>query len=245
MVPMLGLILVALSQVIEPELVLNTTRQYLALVAPGQADVLTEQVAAVIADWKLVGVVGLLVLLFFSSMAFTVLENAMSIIFAHRVAIRRRHFLVSAIIPYCYILLLAVALLLVSLVNAGLNTLDEQSFSALGREWSLGGYNTALIYFLGVVGEALMLTSLYLVMPVGRLALRHALAGGVTAALLWELTRHFLVWYFSTLSLANLIYGTFATTIIILISLEIAAIILLFGAQVIAEYERMSSNNNA
>ena len=84
-----------------------------------------------------------------------------------------------------------------------------------------------------------MLTSLYLVMPVGKLALRHALIGGLTAALLWELTRHFLLWYFSTLSLVNVVYGTFATTIIALLSLEAAAVIVLLGAQVIAEYERV------
>jgi hypothetical protein len=42
-------------------------------------------------------------MLFFSSLAFTVLENAMSVIFVHRVVIRRRHFFVSAILPYCYI----------------------------------------------------------------------------------------------------------------------------------------------
>ncbi|MGD8616104.1 MAG: YhjD/YihY/BrkB family envelope integrity protein, partial [Gammaproteobacteria bacterium] len=98
-----------------------------------------------------------------------------------------------------------------------------------------------LIYLLGIIGETLLLTSLYLVMPVGRLALRHALIGGVTAVLLWELTRHLLVWYFSTLSLVNLVYGTFATAIIILLSLEIGATILLLGAQVIAEYERIGS----
>ena len=87
--------------------------------------------------------------------------------------------------------------------------------------------------------EILLLTSIYLVMPVGRLSLRHALIGGITAALLWEITRHILVWYFSTLSLVNVVYGTFATVIIILLSLEAAAIILLLGAQVIAEYERI------
>ncbi len=87
----------------------------------------------------------------------------------------------------------------------------------------------------------LLLTSLYLVMPVGRLALRHALIGAVTAVALWELTRHVLIWYFSTLSLVNLVYGTFATAIIILLSLEAAAIILLLGAQVIAEYERIGT----
>ena len=96
-----------------------------------------------------------------------------------------------------------------------------------------------------MLGETLLLTSLYLVMPVGRLALRHALMGGVTAVLLWEISRHLLVWYFSTLSLVNLVYGTFATAIIILLSLEIAATILLLGAQVIAEYERIGSTNAA
>jgi uncharacterized BrkB/YihY/UPF0761 family membrane protein len=58
---------------------------------------------------------------------------------------------------------------------------------------------------------------------------------------LWEITRHILVWYFSTLSLVNIIYGAFATAIILLVSLEAAALILLFGAQVIAEYERIGT----
>ena len=243
LVPMLALILVVLSQVIEPELLLETVGQYLALVAPGQSDALLGQINAVLTNWKVVGVVGILVLLFFSSVAFTVLENAMSVIFFHRVAIRRRHFLVSAVIPYFYILLLALGLLVVSLVSAGLHTLDDESFFLLGHEWSLSGTTATVVYLLGVMGEVLLLTSIYLVMPVGRLVFRHALIGGVSAALLWELTRHGLVWYFSTLSLANIIYGTFATTIIILISLEIAAIILLFGAQIIAEYERVGAND--
>ena len=47
-----------------------------------------------------------------------------------------------------------------------------------------------------------------------------------------------LVWYFSTLSQVNVVYGSFATTIVVLLSLEIAALVLLLGAQVIAEYER-------
>ena len=93
----------------------------------------------------------------------------------------------------------------------------------------------------GIIGETLLLTSLYLVMPVGRLKLRHALIGGITAVVLWEITRHILVWYFSTLSLVNVVYGTFATAIIILITLEAAATILLIGAQVIAEYERIGT----
>ena len=91
----------------------------------------------------------------------------------------------------------------------------------------------------GMSSNGKLTTCSYLVMPVGKLQLRHAVIGGVTATLLWEITRHVLIWYFSTLSLVNVIYGVFATAIIILLSLEAATIILLLGAQVIAEYERI------
>ena len=91
----------------------------------------------------------------------------------------------------------------------------------------------------GVLGEILMLTAIYLVMPVGRLSLRHALIGGVAAGLLWELTRHVLVWYYATLSQIQTVYGSLTTAIATLLSVEIAAVVLLLGAQVISEYERI------
>ena len=61
----------------------------------------------------------------------------------------------------------------------------------------------------------------------------------MTAALLWEITRHVLLWYFSTLSQVSVVYGSLTTAIVVLLSLEIAATLLLLGAQVIAEYERI------
>jgi membrane protein len=237
-IPMFALMLVVLSQVVDPQELLETAAASLELIAPGQSAAITQQIAHFLANWKLVGMVGLAILLFFSSMAFTVLENAMSVIFHHRVAIRRRHFLVSAILPYCYILLLTLGLLTVTTISAALHAAEAPPLSLLGHTWSVEGANTAIVYALGVLGEILLLTSLYLVMPVGQLALSHALMGGITATILWEATRHFLIWYFSTLSLVNVIYGSLTSAIVILLSVEAAAIIVLLGAQVIAEYER-------
>jgi YihY family inner membrane protein len=77
-----------------------------------------------------------------------------------------------------------------------------------------------------------------MVMPVGRLSFRHALAGGVTATILWEIVRRVLRWYFETLSTVNVVYGSLASTIGVLLTLEAAALVLLLGAQVIAELER-------
>lgn len=239
LIPMLALILLVLSQLLAPEQLLAVTRDTLTLVAPGLADTLTTELKAFIGNWPVIGIVGVLMLVFFSSLAFTSLENAMSVIFFHRVAIHRRHFLVSAIIPYLYILILALGLLAVTALSSALHAYEGRTVTALGMSWSLDDTTRWMMYAIGILGEVLLLTSLYLVMPVGRLVFRHALIGGVTATLLWELTRHFLVWYYSTLSIVNLVYGTFAAAIMFLLSLELAALILLFGAQVIAEYERI------
>ena len=108
----------------------------------------------------------------------------MSVIFLHRVAIRRRHFMISALMPYAYILSLGVGLLLVTLVAGSLQVMGREQVYFLGREWSLGGVSGSLLYLLGFADEVFVLASIYLVMPVGRLSWRHALIGGLTAAVL-------------------------------------------------------------
>jgi len=237
-VPMLVLTVIALSHVVDQGELLQTLGRYLEWLVPGQSKTIVAELASFVQYRDVIGWVLLVTMLFFSSLAFTVLENAMSVIFHHRVAIRRRHFLVSAVMPYGYIFCLGLGLLLVTLVAGSLQAMGQESVEFLGRRWSLGGVSGALLYLLGLAGEVLVLTSIYLVMPVGRLSLQHALLGAVTAAMLWELSRHALLWYFATLSQIGTVYGSLTTAIVVLLSLEVAATLLLLGAQVISEYER-------
>ena len=238
-VPLLILIVIALSHVVDQAVLLQTLQRYLEWLVPGQSVAVVHELANFLGHRDLMGGVLLVTMLFFSSLAFTVLESAMCIIFLHRSAVRRRHFLVSALLPYLYILSLGIGMLLATLVAGSLQAIGQERVEFLGRTWSLGGVSGALLYLLGLAGEVLVLTSVYLVMPIGRLRLSHALIGGVTAALLWELTRHALVWYFTTLSQVSVVYGSLTTAIVVLLSLEIAATLLLLGAQVISEYERL------
>ncbi len=238
-VPLLILVVIALSHWVPEAELLETLSLYLEWLMPGQSRAIVGELASFLAHRDVIGWVLLATLLFFSSLAFTVLEKAMSVIFLHRVEVRRRHVLVSALLPYCYILCLGVGLLIVTVVAGGLQAMGEGSVRFLGREWSLSGISGLLLYLLGLAGEIFLVTSVYMVMPVGRLKWRHALIGGATAAVLWELTRHLLVWYFGTLSQVSLVYGSLTTAIVVLLSLEIAAALLLLGAQVISEYERI------
>lgn len=237
-VPLLILIVIVLSHWIDRAELLSTLAHYLEWVVPGQSAAIVRELANFLEHREVIGWVLGVTLLFFSSLAFTVLENAMSVIFVHRVAIRRRHFLVSALLPYVYILVLGIGLLLVTLVAGSLQAIGQEEVELFGWRWSLSGLSGALLYLLGFTGEVFVLTSVYMVMPVGRLALRHAAVGGVVAAVLWELTRHALLWYFATLSQVNVVYGSLTTAIVVLLSLELGAALLLLGAQVIAEYER-------
>ncbi len=239
LVPLMILTVIALSNVIDQGELLQTLGRYLEWLVPGQSVVIVQELRNFLDHRELMGWLLAATMLFFSSLGFTVLENAMSVIFHHRVAVRRRHFLVSAVIPYCYILSLGVGLLLVTFVAGSLRAMGQEQVEFLGRGWSLGGVSGALLYLLGVTGEIFVLTSVYMVMPVGRLSLTHALIGAVTATVLWELTRHVLVWYFATLSQIGRVYGSLTTAIVVLLTLELASTLLLFGAQVIAQYERI------
>ncbi len=52
--------------------------------------------------------------------------------------------------------------------------------------------------------------------------------------------RRAIAWYFTTLSMVNVVYGSLASTVVVLLTLEVAALILLLGPQVIAELERVN-----
>ena len=241
LVPLLILTVIALSHLVDAAELLATVGRYLDWLVPGQSAPLVAELARFLDHRATLSWVLLASMLFFSSLGFTVLENAMSVIFHHRVAIHRRHFLVSAIIPYAFIGSLGVGLLLATLVAGGLQAMGREQFDFLGRHWSLQGLSGLGFYLLGVAGEVGVLTAVYLVMPVGRLRPSHALLGAASAVLLWEPTRHALVWYFRTLSQIGLVYGSLTTAIAVLLSLELAATLLLLGAQVIAEFERLGA----
>ena len=87
----------------------------------------------------------------------------------------------------------------------------------------------------------MILTLFYTVLPIGRTRISHALLGAVIITVIWEVVRHVLVWYFATLSKARVVYGSLTTAVVVLFSIDLAATLLLLGAQVISEYEQLDS----
>ncbi len=238
-VPMSIIALIVLSHFVGEEQLFHTLATYIEIVVPGYAATLTEQTRVFLEHRRAVGFIGFLFLFFFSSITFTVIEKAMSVIFLHRSRIpQRRSFLISVIIPYVYILLMGLGILLVSLITGAIETLASRQYVIFGLAVQLGAASATALYILGICVEALMLSSIYMVMPAAPVAFRHALIGGTTVTILWEVIRRVLVWYYSVLSKVNLIYGSLAVPVVALLTLQAAATLLLLGGQVIAELER-------
>jgi membrane protein len=236
-VPLSILALTGLSHFIEEEQLFDTLSTFTGMLIPGYTAILAEQVKVFLVHRQTVGIIGFLAMLFFSSMAFGVLQNALSIIFMHRSRIQHRHFLTSAVIPYLFILAIGLGIVLVSFITGALELLQKWHLLIFGWSLNLEITSRIALYVLGVLCEVLLLSSIYLIMPVGRIRFHHALIGGITATILWEITRHVLIWYYSTLSMVNVIYGSFATAVVALLITEAIALILLLSAQVIAELE--------
>jgi membrane protein len=236
--PLLILLVLALSTFLPEDQLLAALSRYLELVAPGHAAPLVEELGKFLGHREVAGRALLATLLFSSSLAFTILERSIASIFHHRGITQTRRWFTSAIIPYAYILVLGAGLVLVTLASGALEALGSHDIQVLGQARSLAGTSGVLLYAIGLGGEILLLASIYMVMPIGRLSWRQALLGGITAGLLWEITRHILVWFFATLSKVSILYGSFATVISLLLSFELAATVLLLGAQVIALHEQ-------
>jgi YihY family inner membrane protein len=237
-VPLFAVLAAVLSQVVSEERLLEVIALQARVLTPGRSEMLVDTLRSLLAQRQLIGWIGFGVMLFFSSMAFRMLDDAVAVIFQrHRRAAARRAW-VAALLPYAFVAVLGVALFGLTGLVALLHTMARLDLSLFGFHLPLSEAAVFGLWASGFFGVALLFASIYKILPVVPVHLGRALVGGLVAAALWEITRLALVWWFAKVSVVNLVYGSLGTVIVLLLYLEVAAAILLLGAQVIAELER-------
>ncbi|MDL4863036.1 YihY/virulence factor BrkB family protein [Halomonas elongata] len=237
-VPLFALLVVLLAGVVDERQLMGVLSIQVRHLTPAYAEVVLDAVRSLLDSRDAIGILGIPVLLVFSSFAFRMLEDALAIIFHAPDTHTDRSVWVSVLMPYAFMLVLGAGLLSLTLMVSLVNAVNAVWMALLGRELPLSGLSGPMLNLTSFVGVFLLFSAIYKVMPVVRIALHRALVGGFVAALLWEGARLLLIFYFTNLSFVNAVYGSLATLIVILLILEVGAIILLLGAQVIAELER-------
>jgi membrane protein len=242
LVPFLTLVVAALSMLFDEARILDVLRPELTAFVPQHADAVLQAAQAFLRTEASSRAVSVVLMLFFSSIAFRMLEQAVAAIFHSSSQTAHRSFWISALLPYVFMLVLLVALLGVTLLTASLDALDEHPLRMMfGLQRPLASGIKLLLRLSGFLGLVVLFAGIYSVLPVVKISARRAFIGGLAAAVLWRLTALFMVYFFANISTVNVLYGSLATVIVVLLLLEIVFVILLLGAQVIAELEASSA----
>jgi len=236
-IPLFAMMVVAMAQVVDEQQLISVIGMQARHLAPAHAEVMVEAIQALLNSRDAIGLYGIPVLLIFSSFAFRMLEDALALIFHKPDVAGHRSLWVSFLLPYAFMLVLSVALFALAMLVSLANTLNGLWMAIYARPLPLAVLSEPVLNLASFLGVFLLFSAIYKILPVVSISLRRALAGGFVAALLWEGARLALVYYFANLSLVSAVYGPLATLIVILLSLEVGAVILLLGAQVIAELE--------
>ncbi|MDW7746388.1 YihY/virulence factor BrkB family protein [Halomonas sp.] len=238
-VPLFSLMVVLLAGVADQQHLLEVLSIQARHLAPAHAEILLDAVRTLLDSRDVIGILGFPVLLLFSSFAFRMLEDALAIIFhTPDTHLPRRSAWVSVLLPYAFMLVLGAGLLALTLLVSLVSSMNALWVALFERQLPLAGLSEPMLNLTSFLGVFLLFSAIYKFLPVVTIALRRAVVGGFVAALLWEGVRLLLVFYFANISLVNAVYGSLATLVVVLLSLEVGAIILLLGAQVIAELER-------
>jgi membrane protein len=204
--------------------------------SPSASGNLLTQLGAIEDKQRVLGWVGIISLVWFSSMIFGAIETALNIIFRSKKP--RNYFLSKALaiamIPMAWaigitsILITSIAALLAKqplLVESGIPYLPLIQ-------------GATFRYVIPYVVTVIFFTIVYKIIPTVRIPLGLALVGSAIFSALMELAKHLFTWYVANYTRYNIIYGSLETVVILIFWVFYIGLILLFCAELMSSYLR-------
>jgi membrane protein len=205
-------------------------------VVPSFSGDLITQIGRIEGKNNVLGWVGIVTLIWFSSTIFGAIETALN--FIMRVKTRRNYFasklLALAMIPLGWA---------VGVVSVGVTSvaaiLARQPFLTENAPLFIQVFRgTLLPYLIPYLVTVLYFTVVYKVIPAGNVGLMSALIGSVIFAALMEIAKQFFTWYVANYTAYNAIFGSLEAVVILVIWVFYIALIFLFCAELISSYQR-------
>ncbi len=209
---------------------------FLSQVFPHASSLIFEEAKAISQRAEMMELVGFLSLLWTASVIFSSLESAMGIVF--RVG-QHRNFLKGRLLALSMVPASALVFLLSFSVTALSGFLREMEIIFWGidlAKWAFLGF--LIGYLFPYLILTLGFTAIYKIIPNTPVSLHHALAGGASCAFLFEVAKHFFVWYIENYGRYGVTYGAVESMIILVLWTFYSASILLFCAEVVSAYRR-------
>jgi membrane protein len=206
--------------------VLDHIHVYFGGAAPALDPKIAESLTDLMQNREIVGILGFLGLLWFSTWVFSSLRIALNIVFR---AEKNRGMLRGISIDILMILL-AGTLLLVSMILSSvvgfLQSHDGRIPAAIGPtiQWILK-------YLLPFLLTCCMFFLVFKIIPNKKIRFRSALQAALFTGLLWELAKHLFSWYVAHLAVYSVLYGSFSALVIFVLWVYYSSMILIVGAE--------------
>jgi len=195
---------------------------------PVSRELLVSNLQAIMDQRSSLGLLGILFLIFISSMLMSSIERALDVIFKIE---KGRNFLHSRLLGIAVIFLVTCLFFLPTMVQ-----ILEGAFNKYGFVFPLSGPWTGKIFFLLVAFVAYVMT--VVIIPNKKVAIRYAAVGGVIFALGITVTKFIFKWYmFFSLQRYNLIYGSLTAAILLVVWIYYLVLLMLFATEVVAELQ--------
>ena len=242
--PTLILVIALLSILVTPQAAQDAVIGALAPYLPATAvDIVRDTLQAVEHTRGTATVIASLVLLFGATTAASAVRQALNRVLK---VSRQRSFVRRKLVELALVLVGGIFMSLSVVTSTALTLLAiVRPLEAIGALLRQSG----VAELAATVGPWLLSAAAFLIvyrfLPNERVRWRSLLAGTAVAVVLFELTKGVFFWYLRTLTGYSLVYGPLTGVVVLLIWVYMAAMILLVGAEVIAEMERARTVDHA
>jgi len=205
-------------------------------VLPSYGESLKKEIYAVVRKKELIGGVGLIIMLWSSTLIFSSLEFAFSRIFNVE---KRRSFLRSKIVNMGLVII-GILALTASVLLTTVAKFAQSRFVVLHDNWVTDFFSSSIFvqYILPIMILTLLFTIFYTVLSRHTVSITNGLTGGLICAVLFEGAKYLFAWYIANLGRHSLIYGSLGAMIVIILWFFYAAIIILFCGELIAAWRQ-------
>jgi membrane protein len=199
---------------------------------PGASSILKQNIANIIALRGAVGVLSIIILLWGASAMFSAVNLAINRAWNIR---RNRSFFIRKAGELGMALSTGI-LFLLSLGASAVISILREVFNLPAADLIIVDIGSRLVAFLLIMAVFLLL---YKLVPNTRTYWRYVWPGALLAAILFEIARTLFVFYLENFANYQLLYGSFASIIILLIWIYYSAFILILGAEFTYQYALM------
>ena len=228
LVPLLLLLLALLGAYLYSDReVLNYIQHYLEDTVPALDPRITEDLLTIIQDRKIVGILGIVGLVWTSTWVFSSLRTALNIVFQVE---RGRGILREKTIDLLMILLAGIFLLMSMVLTSVINFF--QSYRVHFFLDMAPIIRFVLKYLIPFFFTFWMSFLIYKIVPNKRIHFKTALEAGLFASLLWEVAKQLFEWYVLHLESFSMVYGSLSTLAIFILWVYYSSTILLLGGEV-------------